>query len=66
MAQSDQVERTSRNKFSLEKYYVDLVTTQGEYFIGYSAFLSWGAIKINYNATLHHPSMSGVRAGPSL
>jgi hypothetical protein len=66
MNQSDQVERNSRNKFSLEKFYVDMVTTDGKYFIGYSAFLIWGAVKINYNATLHHPSLSGVRAGPSL
>lgn len=66
MPQSDQVERTSGNKFSLEKYYVDLVTADGEYFIGYSAFLSWGAIKINYRATLHHPLLSGVSTGPSL
>jgi len=66
MAQSDQVERNSRNKFSLEKYYVDLVTAERQYFIGYSAFLHWGAIKINYNASLHHSSLLGLRAHPSL
>jgi hypothetical protein len=66
MPQSDQVVRTSGNKFSLEKYYADLVTAEGEYFIGYSALLSWATIKINYRATLHHPSLSGVSAGPSL
>lgn len=66
MAQGDQVERTSRNKFYLEKYYVDLVTPEGQYFIGYSAFLLWAAIRLNYNASLHHPSMMGLRTSPSL
>jgi hypothetical protein len=52
--------------FSLKKYYVDFVTCEGYYFIGYSARLSFGRIKINYSATLHHPSILGVNAGPAL
>jgi hypothetical protein len=52
--------------FSLKKYYVDFVTCEGFYFIGYSARLSFGRLKINYSATLHHPSISGVNPGPVL
>lgn len=52
--------------FSLRKYYVDFVTSEGYYFIGYFARLSFGRIKINYSATLHHPSILGVSAGPAL
>jgi hypothetical protein len=52
--------------FSLKKYYVDFVTCEGCFFIGYSARLSFGRIKINYSATLHHPSISGVNRGPVL
>jgi len=66
MTQRDHEIKKSESTFSLEKYYVDLVTAEGQYFIGYSARLTWGAIKINYCATLHHPSMLGVNAGPSL
>ena len=66
MTQRDHVNKKSESTFSLEKYYVDLVTAEGQYFIGYSARLIWGAIKINYRATLHHPSLLGVNAGPSL
>jgi len=52
--------------FSLRKYYVDLVTSEGYYFIGYSARLSLGRIKIKYSAALHHPSMLGINPGPVL
>lgn len=66
MAQSDYAKKKSGSTFSLEKYYVDLVTAEGQYFIGYSARLNWGAIKINYRAALHHPSLTGINSGPSL
>jgi hypothetical protein len=52
--------------FSLRKYYVDFVTCEGFYFIGYSARLSFGRLNISYSATLHHPSISGVNSGPVL
>ena len=51
--------------FSLEKYYLDLVTAEGHYFIGYSARLHLAGISFNYNAALHDPSMVGVNAGPN-
>lgn len=54
------------NAFSLEKYYVDLVSAEGQYFIGYSARLSWGAVKISYCAAVHDPSLSGIDSRPSL
>ena len=66
MTQRDRINQSSKSEFSLEKYYVDLVTAEGHYFIGYSARLNWRAIKINYRATLHHPSFLGVNTGPSL
>ncbi len=66
MTQRDCKDRNTKSEFSLQKYYVDLVTDEGHYFIGYSARLNWRAIKINYRATLHHPSFLGVKAGPSL
>jgi len=66
MTQRDRTNQSSKNAFSLEKYYVDLVTAEGHFFIGYSAHLNWRAIRINYRATLHHPSFLGVNAGPSL
>jgi hypothetical protein len=52
--------------FSLRKYYVDLVTAEGCYFIGYSAQLSMGRIRIKYSAALRHPSMLGINPGPVL
>ena len=52
--------------FSLEKYYVDLVTADGQYFIGYSALLTLGAAKIHYSATLHDPAITGIVTGPVL
>ena len=52
--------------FSLRKYYVDFVTCEGFYFIGYSARLSFGRLKIQYSAALHHPSMLGINPGPVL
>lgn len=66
MTQRNHADKKSRSKFSLEKYYVDFVTAEGQYFIGYSARLTWGGITVNYHATLHHPSLIGVNAGPSL
>ena len=66
MTQRDHTNQNTGSKFSLGKYYVDLVTAEGHYFVGYSAHLKWRAIKINYRATLHHPSFLGVSAGPSL
>ena len=66
MAPGDHSIQSFEHKFSLKKYYVDMVTADGHYFIGYFARLLWRAIKINYSASLHHPSFLGVRAGPSL
>ena len=66
MTQRDHVNKRSGTTFSLEKYYVDLVTAEGQYFIGYSARLNWGAIQFNYRAALHHPSLLGIKSGPSL
>jgi hypothetical protein len=62
--QSDKVE--SSGNFLLEKHYVDLVTAEGLYFIGYSARLILGSIRLGYSATLHHPEMSGIIEGPVL
>jgi hypothetical protein len=56
----------SKVRFSLEKYYADLVTADGWYFIGYSARLRLGSVKLSYAATLHHPAMTGIRTGPVL
>ncbi len=53
-------------RFSLEKYYVDFVSDEGLYFIGYSARLRFGGINLNYCATVHHPDMSGITTGPVL
>lgn len=53
-------------QFSLQKYYVDLVTAEGEYFIGYSALLTLGTAKIHYSATLHDPAITGIVTGPVL
>ena len=53
-------------RFSLEKYYVDLVTAEGQYFIGYSARLSLGNVNFDYAATLHDPALSGLVTGPVL
>lgn len=66
MTERNSISQNSGREFSLEKYYVDLVTAEGHYFIGYSARLNWRAIRINYRATLHHPSLSGINTGPSL
>ena len=43
-----------------------MVTSEGLYFIGYSAQLNWGSIRVSYRATLHHPSISGINSGPVL
>jgi len=56
----------SRVHFSLEKFYADLVTAEGHYFIGYSARLRLGRVKLRYAATLHHPAITGISAGPVL
>jgi hypothetical protein len=56
----------SKVRFSLGKYYADLVTADGQYFIGYSARLRLGRVKLSYAATLHHPAMTGISTGPVL
>jgi len=56
----------SKVRFSLEKFYADLVTADGQYFIGYSALLRLGRIKLSYAATLYHPAMTGISTGPVL
>jgi hypothetical protein len=56
----------SKIRFSLEKYYADLVTADGQYFIGYSARLRLGRVELSYAATLHHPAMTGISTGPVL
>ena len=56
----------SKVRFSLKKYYADMVTADGQYFIGYSALLRLGRVKLSYAATLHHPAMTGIRTGPAL
>jgi hypothetical protein len=43
----------SKIRFSLDKYYADLVTADGHYFIGYSTRLRLGSVKLSYAATLH-------------
>lgn len=62
--QSKDGQSKAKSRFSLTKYYVDLVTTEGLYFIGYSAQLQFGSLKLNYSATLHHPAMTGIDTGP--
>ena len=66
MAQRDREDKNSKRDFSLGKYYVDFVTTEGHYFIGYSAQMNLVGIEVNYRATIHHPSLIGVKSGPSL
>ena len=66
MAQYDGEDKNTRRDFSLGKYYVDFVTSEGYYFIGYSAQMNWVGIEVNYRATIHHPSILGVKSGPSL
>ena len=66
MAQHDREDRNTRRNFSLGKYYVDFVTSEGHYFIGYSAQMNWLGIEVNYRATIHHPSIHGIKSGPSL
>jgi len=56
----------SKVPFSLEKYYADMVTADGLYFIGYSARLRLGRIKLSYAATLYHPAMTSISSGPVL
>lgn len=38
--------------FRLVKWYLDLVSSEGEAFIGYAADLRWGALRLRYAATL--------------
>ena len=45
--------------FHLVKWYLDLVTDEGEVLIGYAADLRWGALRLRYAATL-----SGRAPGP--
>ena len=66
MAQHDREDKNTRHDFLLGKYYADFVTSEGHYFIGYSAHLNWRGIDVNYRATIHHPLIHGVRSGPSL
>ena len=66
MAQHDREDRNTRRDFSLGKFYVDFVTSEGHYFVGYSAQMNWLGIEVNYRATIHHPSIHGVKPGPSL
>ncbi|MDH3275886.1 MAG: hypothetical protein OEM99_15250 [Gammaproteobacteria bacterium] len=66
MAQYDREDKNTRRDFSLGKYYVDFVTSEGHYFIGYSAQMNWLGVEVNYRATIHHPSIDGVKNGPSL
>jgi hypothetical protein len=66
MAQYDREDKKTRSEFSLGKYYVDFVTSEGHYFIGYSAQMTWLGVDVNYRATIHHPSIKGVKSGPSL
>jgi hypothetical protein len=66
MAQRGPERKSSDRRFSLQKYYLDMVTSEGLYFIGYSAQLNWGSIRVSYRATLHHPSISGINSGPVL
>lgn len=64
--QRERAHSKSKVGFSLEKYYTDLVTADGQYFIGYSARLRLGSVKLSYAATLHHPAMTGISPGPVL
>jgi hypothetical protein len=66
MAEHVREDRNTRRDFSLRKYYVDFVTSEGHYFIGYSAQLNWLGIEVNYRATIHHPAILGIKSGPSL
>ena len=66
MAQHDREDKNTRREFSLEKYYVDFVTSEGHYFIGYSAQTNLLGVEVNYRATVHHPSINGVKSDPSL
>jgi len=66
MAQHDREDTDTTRDFSLGKYYVDFVTSEGHYFIGYSAQMHWLGIEVNYRATIHHSSINGIKSGPSL
>lgn len=52
--------------FSLKKYYMDMITEGGQYFIGYSARLKFGALRLSYCATITDPSLTGIQSGPIL
>lgn len=52
--------------FSLKKYYMDVVTETGQYFIGYSAKLKFGAFAISYGDTVCSAELEQKGPGPSL
>ena len=47
MAEHDREDKNTRRIFSLGKYYVDFVTSEGHYFIGYSAQMNWVGIEVD-------------------
>ncbi|MCC3860907.1 hypothetical protein [Pseudemcibacter aquimaris] len=54
------------NNFSFEKYYLDMVTSEGQYIIGYAAKLKYGSFTLGYASTIHHADIDGINQGPVL
>jgi hypothetical protein len=46
-----------KSDFSMSKWYMDCIDTNGNAFIGYSAVLKWKKIKLNYTNILHYDSL---------
>lgn len=54
------------NDFSFSKWYMDCVDAKGNVFIGYSAFLKWKKIKLNYASVLYHDNGGNIRTKTTL
>lgn len=49
--------KEEKSDFSLSKWYMDCIDTDGNVFVGYSAFLKWKKIKLNYSSILHYDDL---------
>lgn len=60
-----------KSDFSMSKWYMDCIDTDGNVFIGYSAVLKWKKINLNYTTVLHCDNLckptehSSLRKHPS-
>jgi hypothetical protein len=58
--------KSDSQAFALEKYYLDVVTEDGNYFIGYAANLRFKCLSLGYADTVHSLKLSGIRSGPKI